>query len=60
MIEYNHNEREEKEMTNYIPKYQFQAIVNKRQGKGVESFKYQKMRKDGTWGAVREGDNKYY
>lgn len=47
-------------MTNYIPKYQFQAIVNKRQGKGIESFKYQKMRKDGSWGAVREGDNKHY
>lgn len=46
--------------SSYIPKYQHQAIMNKRQGKNMVTFKYQKMRKDGTWGAVREGDNKYY
>ena len=47
-------------MTSSTPKYQFEAIMNKRQGKSVETFKYQTMRKDGTWGAVREGDNRYY
>lgn len=46
-------------MTSYIPKYQHEAIMRKRQGKNLVTFKYQKMRKDGSWGAVRDGDNKY-
>lgn len=44
-------------MTSYIPKYQFQAISARRSGKGRIQFKYQVTRKDGSWGAVRTGDN---
>ena len=38
-------------MTNYIPKYQFQAICSRRKRQPME-FKYQRMKKNGEWGAV--------
>lgn len=46
-------------MTNYIPKYQHESIMRRRSGKGLVEFKYQKTRKDGSWGTVRIGNNKY-
>lgn len=50
-------------MSNYIPKYQFSAITNRRAAKGakkVTEFKYQRLCKSGKWGKVRTGDNKLY
>lgn len=46
-------------MTNHTPKYQHSAIVAKRQSKGNE-FKFQQMKKNGEWGAVRTGNDKLY
>ena len=47
-------------MTNRIRKYQFEAIIAKRSGKGLVTFKYQQRLKNGRWGTVREGNNQYH
>lgn len=50
-------------MGNYIPKYQFSAIVARRAAKGakkVTEFKYQRLCKSGKWGKVLVGDNRLY
>lgn len=51
--------RWEQEMTNYIPKYQFEGVTARRSGKKLMEFKYQRLCKSGKWGKVKTGDNKY-
>lgn len=45
--------------SSYIPKYQFQGIMAKRQGKRME-FKYQQLKKNGEWGAVRTMTDEHF